>query len=534
MTNSIDELEEAGCIFIIGSNTSENHPVIALGIRKAVKENGASLIVADPRKIGMTDFAQVWMRQTPGTDVALINGMMNVIIAEDLYDKAFVEERTEGFEEVKEVVAEYTPSHVEEITGVPAPDIEKAARMYARAERASIVYAMGITQHVSGTDNVKSLANLAMLTGNIGRESTGVNPLRGQNNVQGACDMGALPNVFPGYQPVGSEDVRKKFEDSWQTSLSGSPGSPLTESIHKANSGEVKAMYVLGEDPLLSDPNGSHVREGLEKLEFLVVQDIFLTETGKMADVVLPGISFAEKEGTFTNTERRVQRVRKAIEPKGDARADWQIICDLATRMGYPMSYGEPKNIMEEIASLTPSYGGISYDRLEKDGLQWPCPTRDHAGTRYLHKEQFTRGKGKFHRITFNYSPELPDSEYPFILTTGRVLYHFHTGNMSRRSYGLDTICPEGTVEINPEDAEQLNCQDGDMVEVSSRRGVVKVKVEVSEKSAPRVVFMTFHFKESAVNLLTLDKLDPVAKIPELKVCAVKISKAGESPSPVP
>lgn len=525
MTNSIAELEEADSIFITGSNTSENHPIIAVAIRKAVKEKGAALIVADPRKIGMTDFAQVWLQQQPGTDVAMINGMMNVIIAENLYDREFVEERTEGFEEVKEIVADFTPRYVEEITGVPASDIEKAARIFAGAKKASIVYAMGITQHVSGTDNVKSLANLAMLTGNVGKESTGVNPLRGQNNVQGACDMAALPNVFPGYQPVASEEVRKKFEDAWQTKLSEKPGLVLTEAIHKANTGEVKSIYVMGEDPMLSDPHSSHVREGLEKLEFLVVQDIFLTETGKMADVVLPGLSFAEKEGTFTNTERLVQRVRKAINHTGDARADWQILCDLSTRMGYPMSYQEPKSIMEEIASLTPSYGGISYERLENGGLQWPCPTSDHPGTKYLHKDRFARGKGKFHPISYKASPELPDGEYPFTLTTGRLLYHYHTGNMSRRSYGLDAICPEGTIEINPHDAEQLGCTNGDMVEVSSRRGKVQVKVEVSEKPAPKVVFMTFHFKEAAVNLLTIDALDPIAKIPELKVCAVKIEK---------
>ncbi len=528
MTNSIAELEKADCIFIIGSNTSENHPVIAVEIKKAVKEKGALLIVADPRKIGMTDYAEIWLRHRPGSDVALINGIMNVIISEDIYDKEFIEKRTEGFEDLRKIVAKYTPDYVEKITGVAALDIEKAARIYGKAKRASIVYAMGITQHISGTDNVKSLANLTMLTGNVGKEGTGVNPLRGQNNVQGACDMGALPNVFPGYQPVNSEDILKKFENAWQRTLSRKPGLVLTEAIHKTCTGEVKALYVIGEDPVLSDPDSSHVQEGLKKLEILVVQDIFLSETAKLADVVLPGVSFAEKEGTFTNTERRVQRVRKAIDPRGEARTDWQIICDLSTKMGYDMSYKDSESIMEEIAKLTPSYGGISYNRLENGGLQWPCPTRDHPGTKYLHKGRFTRGLGKFHTVSYQTSPELPDEQYPFILTTGRILYHFHTGNMSRRSDGLNLIYPEGTVEISPQDAEQLNCRNGDIVEVSSRRGKVKIKVEVSDRSAPKEVFMTFHFKESAVNFLTLDELDPIAKIPEYKVCAVNINKLEE------
>ena len=414
---------------------------------------------------------------------------------------------------------------MEKITGVPASDIVEAARLYAQSSHSSILYAMGITQHVTGTNNVLALANLSMATGQIGKPSSGVNPLRGQSNVQGACDMGGLPNVYTGYQRVDDPAVRQKFEKAWGVSLPPRPGLTLMEMMKGIAEGKVKALFILGENPLLSDPNMSQVKEELKHLDLLVVQDIFLTETAELAHVVLPGVSFAEKDGTFTNTERRVQRVRKAIEPIGNSRPDWQILCDLSSRLGYPLEYSSPKEIMDEIASVTPSYGGMHYGRLEGLGLQWPCPTQDHPGTPFLHKDKFSRGKGKFHVTPYAPAPELPDEKYPFLLTTGRVLYHYHTV-ISRKSKGLSEIYPEGVIEINPEDAQRLGIKpDNGLVEVTSRRGKVQVKSKVSDNLPPGVVFMTFHFKEAAANLLTIDALDPVAKIPEFKVCAVKIRK---------
>ncbi|MCK5558201.1 MAG: formate dehydrogenase subunit alpha, partial [Candidatus Hydrogenedentes bacterium] len=520
MTNSIDEIERADAILVTGSNTTEAHPIIALRIKAAVMKHGAKLIVADPRRIDLVRFAEVHIRQRPGTDVALFNAMMNVIISEGLHDEDFIRERTEGFDDARAIIEEYTPAVAEEITGVPADDIRRAARIYAGAERASIIYSMGITQHTTGTDNVLTLANLAMLTGNVGKESTGVNPLRGQNNVQGACDLGALPNVFPGYQAVNDEALREKFQKAWNVSLPGEPGLTVVEMMHAAERGELKALYIMGENPALSDPNLNRTRKALEKLDLLVVQDIFLTETAQYADVVLPAASFAEKDGTYTNTERRIQRVRKTLDPPGEARQDWEILCDVATRMGYPMKYSDPGEIMDEIASVTPIYGGISYDRLEGFGLQWPCPDKSHPGTSYLHKGEFKRGKGKFHATPYRDPAELPDDEYPLILTTGRFLYHFHTGTLSRRSEGLEQICPGGTVEISPEDAASQGIDDGDLVNVASRRGEVLVKAVVTERSPKGTAFMAFHFREAAANLLTNDALDPIAKIPEFKVCA--------------
>jgi len=524
MTNSIAELSEADCILTTGSNTSETHPIVALQIKAAVK-NGAKLIVADPRKIELVRFATLWLRQRPGTDVALFNGMMNVILNEGLEDADFIKTRCENFDAFREVVKDYPPEKVEKITGVAARDIIKAARIYATSEKSSIVYAMGITQHTTGTDNVLSLANLAMLCGMVGKKSTGVNPLRGQNNVQGACDMGALPNVFPGYQSVEDNGIREKFEQIWKVSLPGNPGLTVVEMIHAIEEGKIKGMYIMGENSALSDPNSTRTVKALKKLDFLVVQDIFLSETAKLAHIVLPAACFAEKEGTFTNTERRVQKLCRALDAPGEARADWQIICDLSRRMGYSMQYKSPAEIMQEIASITPIYGGIVYSRLGKEGLQWPCPDTSHPGTLYLHKGKFTRGKGKFHPTPYRPPAECPDDEYPFILTTGRVLFHFHTGTMTRRVGGLNQIYPEALVEISPSDATSLGVSSEDMVEVASRRGRVKAKVKVTDRSPAGVVFMNFHFAESAANILTNDALDPIAKIPELKVAAVKIRK---------
>jgi len=524
MTNSIDELEYTD--LILATNTTENHPVIGMKVKRAVRQRGAKLIVIDPREIDLVKYADIWLRQKPGTDVAVFNGLMNVIIAENLYAKEYVAQRTEGFEALEKVVAKYTPEYVEKISGVPANDLRKAARMYAAAGRASIIYAMGITQHITGTDNVKSTANLSMLCGNIGVEGGGVNPLRGQNNVQGACDMGALPNVYPAYQQVANEEVRKKFEKAWGVPLSGKPGLTLMEMMAAAGNGAIKALYVMGENPLLSDPDLQNVKKELQKLDLLIVQDIFLTETAQIADIVLPVTSFAEKEGTFTNTERRVQRVRKAIDPPGEAKADWEILCELANKMGYSMSYSSAKDIFEEIIAVTPSYAGITYKRIEKIGLQWPCPTPDHKGTKFLHKDKFSRGLGLFTAIEFIPPQELPDKDYPFLLSTGRVLYHYHTGTMTMRAQGPAERCPESLVEINPVDAKKLGIADGQMVNVTSRRGAVIAKASITTKSAVGTIFMNFHFKEAAVNFLTNPALDPIGKIPEYKVCAVKLEAA--------
>jgi len=527
MTNSINELEkDATAIFLIGTNTTENHPVIGYKIRKNVRENGAKLVIADPRNIELGHIADVYLRFRPGTDVALINGMMNVIISEGLEATDFISTRTESYEQVAEVVKKYTPEYVAEICGVDAEDIRKAARIYATAERGSICYAMGLTQHSTGTDNVKSICNLALLTGNLGKPGTGVNPLRGQNNVQGACDMGALPVVYPAYQAVTNAEVREKFEKAWGVPLSPNNGLTIPDVVDKAHHGEIKGLMVFGENPMVSDPDLHHVAEALDNLELLVVIDIFLTETAMKADVVLPGVTFAEKNGTFSNTERRVQRVRQAVTPKGDARPDWQIFCEISNRLGYPMNYGSPEEIFAEIRTVTPSYAGISYQRIENTGIHWPCPNEDHPGTPILHGEKFNRGLGLFHAIEFKEAYELPDAEYPLILSTGRSLFHYHTGTMTRRSSALNEFMPENEVQVNPETAARLNIVDNEMVKLITRRGYIEVKTHITEMVPDGVVFTFFHFSEAAANVLTQAKcLDPVAKIPEYKVSAARIEK---------
>jgi len=527
MTNTIACVEKADVILVTGSNTTENHPVLSAFVKRAVEFKNARLIVVDPRRIKLAGFAHQWLRPNLGTDVAWINGMMHVIIKEDIYDRTFVGTRTEGFEELKKVVEKFTPEYTEEITGIPAQQIIDAARMYAGAKAGSILYCMGITQHTTGTDNVKSLANLAMVCGNLGIEGGGVNPLRGQNNVQGACDLGGLPNVFSGYQPVNSIDAIKKMEEAWGVSgLSDKVGLKVTEMLPKAYNGEFKALYIIGENPLVSDPDLNHAEKCISNLDFLVVQDIFMTETAKIADVVLPSACFAEKEGTFSNTERRVQRVRKAVEPPGQAWDDWKITCEIATRMGYPMSYENPSAIFEEIATVTPSYAGLTYDRIEDEGLHWPCPTADHPGTPILHTAQFPRGRGQFHAIDFIPPAEKADDEYPMYLTTGRVIYHYHTGTMTRKTDGLNERSPGNFVEITPDDAQKHDLKDGDMVNVASRRGDITAAVKFSDKAVEGTVFIPFHFAESAANKLTNAALDPISGIPEFKVCAVRLSKA--------
>lgn len=524
MTNSVSELENADCIFITGSNTTSSHPLVATAIFRA-EQKGARIIVADPRKIQIASKAEIYVRQNPGTDAALINGIMHVILDRDLHDREFIENRTEGFEELESTVRDYTPEKTAEITGVPAEDIIRIAEAYATAGASSIVYCMGITQHTSGVDNVKALADLAMITGNMGKESTGVNPLRGQNNVQGACDMGGLPNVYPGYQPVTADAAKEKFEKAWKAELSPQIGLTIPAMMSGLADGSVKALFVLGENPMVSDPDAGHVEKALKNAELLIVQDIFMTPTARLAHLVLPGVSFAEKDGTFTNTERRVLRIRQAIEPLGEAKPDWRIIQELSNRLGYEMKYESPEEIMEEIAALTPSYGGINYERLEGPGLQWPCPTNDHPGTRYLHKDKFARGKGLMHAVEHKGPAETVDDDYPFWLTTGRVFVHYHTGSMTRNSPSLHEEMPEGRLEINPEDAYLLDLRQDDEAVVSSRRGRITAKVLITERIGRGVVFMPFHFEENRANLLTNPALDPIAKIPELKVCAVKVEK---------
>ncbi len=537
MTNSIaDVTRQAQGYFVIGSNTTEQHPVIGMGIRQAVKQRGATLIVADPRRIPLVDFATIHLQHRPGSDIALLNSLMNVIVGEELYDKAFVAERTEGFDDLKAGVARYTPEMAEEITGVPAAQVRQAARLMAGLKPLALLYAMGITQHTTGHQNVLSCANLQMLLGNMGVPGGGVNPLRGQANVQGACDMGGLPNYYPGYQVVATEAAQSKFEAAWGVPLSKDPGLTVVEMFNKAEEGEVKAMYILGENPVLSDPDVNHVRRCLEHLDLLVVQDIFLTETAELADVVLPGVSFAEKMGTFTNTERRVQMVMPAVPPPGAARQDWEILCDMAKRIqgqapaapygGF--DYASPAQVMEEIAALTPSYGGIRHERLGNQGLQWPCPSVEHPGTPILHVAKFSRGLGRFVSVDWLPPAEQPDEEYPLILTTGRVLYHYHTGSLTRRSQGLAAIYPEGRIELHPDDARRLGVADGSLVRVSSRRGSVTARAEVTERTQAGLVFMTFHFPDAAANVLTIAALDPVAKIPEYKVCAVRVEPLGK------
>ena len=529
MTNSVAEIAENEALLVIGSNTTENHPIIGLRMKEAVAK-GAKLIVADPRKIPLVKFATLWLRHRPGTDAVLLNSMMHVILAEGLEDKEFINDRTEGYEDFVKSLESFTPEFGEKTTGVPAEDIRAAARIYGSAKNAGIYYAMGITQHSMGTNNVHAVGNLALLTGNVGKRASGVNPLRGQNNVQGACDMGGLPNVYPGYQKVDDPVVKEKFEKAWGRSLSAKIGLAATEMTGAMLSGGLKGMYIFGENPALSDPNTSHSVKAFANLEFLVVQDIFMTETAQLADVVLPGGSFAEKEGTFTSSERRIQRVRKAVNSPGEARPDLEIIDQIYKRIDGRSDFAEkpvPEKLFAEAAALWPGIAGIDYSRLEEQSLQWPCPTKDHPGTEYLFKESFNRpgGKALFTAVPHVLSKELPDKEYPFVLTTGRELFHYHTGTMTRRSVGLNAIAPEPFIEVNPADAESLGVVEGGRLTVTSRRGTIDLKARVSTIVPPHVVFIPFHYHEAAANLLTSDAMDPICKIMEAKVCAVKIEK---------
>ncbi len=546
MSNSVAEIERTDALFVIGSNTTENHPIIALRMKQAVR-NGAKLIVADPRTIPLVKFAHLHLRHRPGTDITLLNTIMHVIVREGLEDREFIEARTTDFETFQKNLENFTPEYGEKITGVPARDIIEAARIYATAGRAGIYYTMGITQHSMGTDNVISLANLALLTGNIGREATGVNPLRGQNNVQGCCDMGCSPNVFPGYQSLTDPEVRERFEEVWGTRLPDKIGLTASEMIEAMLAGSLKGLYVMGENPAMSDPNTTHTLEAFRKLDFLVVQDIFLTETAELADVVLPAASFAEKDGTFTNSERRVQMVRKALSTPGRAKDDLWILGNLTARMGFnhvfesirALGYKVPEDndakqtIMTpeqaflEAGLLWPGIRGMTYQRLKNGGIQWPCPSQGHPGTPYLFRDSFPVGRPAFRSITPTESDELVDSDYPYVLTTGRILFQYHTGSMTRRSKALETVAPCPFIEINHRDAALLEILDEDPVTVTSRRGTISLIARVGDRVGPGVVFIPFHYREAAANLLTNNALDPICKIAEAKVCAVRIDKVG-------
>jgi len=549
MSNSMkDVAEQSAAMLIIGSNTTEQHPVFGTMIRRAVRKRNLKLVVADPRKIDITEFTApggMHLQQKPGTDIPLLNGLMNIILEKDWEDKPFIAERTEGYEEFKAVVAQYTPDKVSEITGVPVEQLYQAAEILATNKPMAVVWAMGITQHIVGVRNVMSLANLQMLLGNMGVPGGGVNPLRGQNNVQGACDMGGLPNVYPAYQPVTSEDARKKFEAAWGAPMSNKAGMTVTEMIPGITEGKTKAMYILGEDPVMSDPDTTHIRHCLEECDLIVLQEIFPSETSVYADVLLPGVSFAEKTGTFTNTERRIQMVRKAVEPPGEAREDWRIIADVAKRVigqgdkpalnvaeGVTGRQGEfagwdyvsPAEIMKEIAALTPSYAGATHERLERgETFQWPVKDAAHAGTPVLHVGKFARGLGKFIPVEHVPPAELPDDDYPMILSTGRVLYHWHGGEMTRRAKGLLEIYSKPLIEVNADDAERLGLNGNKRVRVSSRRGSIEAEAWVTDRVPPGMVYANFHFPEASANVLTLAALDPVSKIPEYKICAVKV-----------
>lgn len=541
MSNSMDDVaNQAQAFFIIGSNTTEQHPVFGAMLRQAVRQRGAKLVVADPRKIDITEFATLHLRQRPGTDIALVNGLMYIILEKGWENKTFIDERTENFDEFKAAVMQYPPEKVAEITRVPVEKLYQAAEILATNSPMAVMWAMGITQHIVGVRNVMDLANLQMLLGNMGKPGGGVNPLRGQNNVQGACDMGGLPNVYPAYQPVTSEEAREKFLKAWGATTEAKVGLTVTEMMPGILDGRIKSLYILGEDPVMSDPDTKHIRHCLEELDFLLLEEIFPSETAAYADVLLPGATFAEKTGTFTNTERRVQMVRQAIEPVGDSKPDWWIISELAKRLMVRINdrvqkdaphagwqYKDTAEIMSEINAVTPSYGGITHERLEMgERLQWPCPTADHPGTPVLHTKQFTRGKGKFMAIDHVPPAELPDDNYPMIMNTGRVLYHWHGGQMTRRAKGIMQVYGEALVELNPDDALKIGINGKTHVRITSRRGSIEAKAWVTDRVPPGMVYANFHFPEASANELTHASLDPVAKIPEYKVTAVKVELA--------
>ncbi len=526
MTNSVTEVLDADVVFIIGSNPTEAHPVIGAHIRRA-RDRGAKLVVVDPRVIELAEEAEVHLQIKAGTNIALLNGLMNVIINKGWHDQKYVENRTEGFEELKEIVQRYTPEKVADICGIKPEDLVEAARLYATADKAPIFYCLGVTEHSTGTAGVMSVANLALLCGKVGKYACGVNPLRGQNNVQGACDMGCLPTDYVGYQKVLNEDSRAKFEKAWGAKLPAKPGLTSTEALTAAGRGEVRCLYIMGENPMVSDPNLTHVQHALETCDFVIVQDLFLTETAQLADVVLPATCYAEKDGTFTNTERRVQRIRKAVEGPGEARDDWAIISEVMRRLGYENTFRSAAEVMDEIAALAPSYGGYSYERLEREQPQWPCPNQEHAGTPILHVGKFSRGeRALFKPSDYVPSAELPDEEYPLIFSTGRILYQYHTRTMTGKTEAINRVAGRAFVEINPADAAKHDIADGGRVKIASRRAEIEADARVTERVPEGMLYMPFHYADGAANWLTSSEVDPITKTPEYKVCAAKIAKA--------
>lgn len=526
MTNPFADItQDVDVILLVGANPEEAHPVLGSKIRRAVRQ-GAKLIVVDPRKIDLAKKAQVHLQIKPGTNVAFANGMMHIFIEDGLADMEFIKTRTEGFEELAKIVKDYTPKKVAQICGIDEDDLRRAAHLYAKAKKAPLMYCLGVTEHTTGTEGVMSLSNIAMMVGKIGRSGCGVNPIRGQNNVQGACDMGCLPGDYPGYQKVVNPDAKAKFEKHWAVPLSDKPGLMATQVPHAVEEKTLRGLYIFGEDPIRTDPDIAHIKKMLQGLEFLVVQELFLTETAKFAHVVLPGMSYAEKEGTFTNSERRIQRVRKAVELEGEMRRDTDIFTDIMNRLGYAQKSLEPKEIMQEIALITPSYAGVSHQRIDAgQTLQWPCANCDDAGTPILHSGKFARGLGYFYPAKYVPSAEIADENYPITMVTGRMLYHYNAGAMTQRTKGLNTLAGASYVEMHRQDAKHMGIADGDKVRVSSRRGQIETTAKVGEKVRPKEVFMPFHFEDGNPNHLTNSATDSIAKVPEYKVTAVKISR---------
>jgi len=519
-------MPEIDTLFLFGSNPTEGHPIVSIYLKEALSR-GAKLVVADPRKTWMAARSDVWLNLKVGSNIALLNGIVRVILDNGWENREFIAKRTENLDELKAKVAEYDLERVEQLTGVAPEKIIEAARLYAHADKAMIVYGLGVTEHQTGTENAMAIANLALVCGHIGRPSTGIMALRGQNNVQGASDLGPMPATLPGYQSVADDKLRGKFEKEWGVTLSSKPGLKSVEMLDKCARQNFKALFILGEDPGQTDPDVHHIRKALENVEFLVVQDIFPTETTRFADVILPGASFAEKDGTFTNGERRVQRIRKAIEPIAGM-AEWEVICKLSTLMGYPMSYNHPSEIMDEIARLVPAYGGICYERLEKQGIQWPCPTKDHPGTTTLYTDLFSRpgGLAQFMALDHKGSGEVPDAKYPLVLITGRIREHYNNGSMTRRAKGISELVPEELVEMSFDDAAELGIGDLDWVVVSSRRGEVKARAKATDRMQKGNIFMTFHHETAITNILTSEHRDPITGTPEYKSCAVAVCKA--------
>ena len=530
MTNSIPEIRDADFLYVTGSNTTEAHPIIAMEMKRAV-QRGAKLAVADPRAVWLTEIADWHLQLNPGTDVWLLNAIAHVIVTEGLEDKEFIAANTENWEAVRETVLRYPPEEAEKVTGVPADLIREVALAYATTKKAGVYYTLGITEHTCGTDNVYALSNMVMMTGHLGKRSTGMNPLRGQNNVQGANDSGATPVFYPGYQRAADADVRAKFAEAWGMAQSETEGLNLNVMMKAMADGRIRGIYLMGEDIVISEPNVSRVEEAMNELDFVVVQDIFFNESCRYAHVVLPAACFAEKDGVFTNSDRRVQRVRKAVEPPGQARADWQILLEVMKRVGYEQpDYSGPGEIYAEMASLSPKFSGISYERIEQEGgLQWPVTGPEAPSTEYLHKGGVLRGKGLFQPVDFSPPFEQADPEYPMVLSTGRTLYHYNAATQTRRNPGLQAKQPEAFVEVHPRDARKLAIENGQLVDVVSRRGRVRCRAMISRQVRRGVIWMPFHFPESRTNYLTTDAGDKVTGTGEYKVCAARIEPVPES-----